>query len=132
MLGSIEDPQVKICIPKKDVKKLKSKMEALDYENFPENLEREIMKNHDDARLTVSDVKWLKHNIELELPLHELLTKWDIEVPEPPVIPRNPELEARIQRLKVEQEERDYRSMTRNVDAVRMKHPEETIGYQCK
>lgn len=132
MLGSIEDPQVKICIPKKDVKKLKSKIEALNHDSLPDNLEKEILKNHDDAKLTVNDLKWLKYNIDLELPLHELLTKWDVEVPEPPVIPRNPELEARVQRLKVEQEERDYRSMTKNVDSVRIKHPEESIGYQMK
>lgn len=132
MLGSIEDPQVKICIPKEDVRKLKPKIKALNHKNLPQNLEREILKNHDDARLTVSDLKWLKHNVDLDVPLHELLTKWDVEVPEPPVIPRNPELEARIQRLKVEQEERDYRSMTKNVDSIRVKHPEDTIGYQLK
>lgn len=132
MLGSIEDPQVKICVPKEEVQKLKSKIEASDYENLPENLERQILKNNDDAKLTVNDLKWLKCNIDLELPIHELLTKWRIDVPEPPVIPRNRELEARIQRLRVEQEERDYRSMTKNVDSIRVKHPEDSIGYQIK
>lgn len=133
MLGSIEDPQVKISIPKNDVEKLKSKIESVNYKNMPKTVEKEILNNHDDdARLTVSDLRWLKYNIDLEFPLHELLTKWGIEIPEPPVIPRNPELEARVQRLRVEQEERDYRSMTKNVDSVRIKHPDDSIGYQLK
>ena len=37
-------------------------------------------------------------------------------LPEPKFPPRNPELEARIQKLKAEQAERDYKRMTENVD----------------
>lgn len=45
---------------------------------------------------------------------------------------RNPELEARVQRLKKEQEDREYRAMTKNVDTVRMRHPDDSIGYQSE
>ena len=37
-------------------------------------------------------------------------------LPEPKFPPRNPELEARIQKLKAEQAEREYKKMTENVD----------------
>ena len=37
-------------------------------------------------------------------------------LPEPKFPPRNPELEARIQKLKAEQAEREYKRMTENVD----------------
>lgn len=64
--------------------------------------------------------------------LHKLLEGCEIVLPQPPVIERNPELEARIQRLKKEQEDRQYKAMTKNVDNVRMHHPDDSIGYQMK
>ncbi|XP_060067373.1 transmembrane protein 199-like [Ylistrum balloti] len=48
--------------------------------------------------------------------LHEILQDSDICLPCVKLPPRNPELEARIQRLKAEQENKRYKEMTRNVD----------------
>ncbi|KAK3925901.1 Transmembrane protein 199 [Frankliniella fusca] len=64
--------------------------------------------------------------------LHKLLEGCEIVLPQPPVTERNPELEARIQRLKKEQEDREYKAMTKNVDNVRIRHPDDSIGYQMK
>ncbi|XP_033747376.1 transmembrane protein 199-like [Pecten maximus] len=48
--------------------------------------------------------------------LHEVLQDSDINLPCVKLPPRNPELEARIQKLKAEQENKRYKEMTRNVD----------------
>lgn len=53
-------------------------------------------------------------------------------LPHPVEKPRDPLLEARIKKLKAEQEEREYRKMTKNVDSVRRYQPDDTIGSQCK
>lgn len=85
--------------------------------------------------LSVSDMRWLHDNVVKNLEnvyLHEMLGDGDIILPVPEVLPRNPELEARVQKLKVQQMEREYRSMTRNVDSVRVNYPEDTLSYQMK
>ncbi|XP_037075490.1 transmembrane protein 199-like [Pollicipes pollicipes] len=46
--------------------------------------------------------------------------------------PRDPELEARCQRLRLEQDERDYRRMVRNVDNARLREPTIAIGKQMR
>ena len=53
-------------------------------------------------------------------------------LPEPKFPPRNPELEARIQRLKAEQAEREYKRMTSNVDGRQglSKEMEQPFGKQ--
>ena len=44
---------------------------------------------------------------------------------------RNPELEARIQRLKIQKAERDYKKMTQNVSG-RAQYTEEPLSRQSK
>ena len=50
--------------------------------------------------------------------------------------PRNPELEARIKKLKVKQEQREYEKMTGNVDPWRtvelIDRQDKPISKQCK
>ncbi|NXX55917.1 TM199 protein, partial [Scopus umbretta] len=47
--------------------------------------------------------------------LHELLEGSEIDLPEVPVPPRNPELVARLERIKAKLANEEYRRMTRNV-----------------
>ncbi|XP_064379370.1 transmembrane protein 199 isoform X2 [Dromaius novaehollandiae] len=47
--------------------------------------------------------------------LHELLEGSEIDLPEVPVPPRNPELVARLERIKARLANEEYRRMTRNV-----------------
>ncbi|NXE52141.1 TM199 protein, partial [Casuarius casuarius] len=47
--------------------------------------------------------------------LHELLEGSEIALPEVPVPPRNPELVARLERIKARLANEEYRRMTRNV-----------------
>jgi hypothetical protein len=95
-------------------------------------------KDSDDAHLCLSDIKWLQHQFVTSYDsnklnsFHDLIMGCDVKLPQPEVEPRNQELEARIQRLKAEQANREYKAMTKNVDTVRVHEPEETISYQSK
>ncbi|KAG8308787.1 hypothetical protein J6590_050421 [Homalodisca vitripennis] len=132
MLGSIEEPEIFICVPRHEVGILKKKIKAITKEKISDSLWKKLKESKDVLKLTVSEVRWVRENVELDIPLHEWLEKCKIELPEPPVIPRSPELEARIQRLKLEQQERDYQNMTRNVDTIRSRYPDESIASQVK
>lgn len=95
---------------------------------------------NDESYLETFDIEWLYSYIEQErnikknnIPfLHELLEGSKIIVPENKVIKRNPDLEARCVTLRAQQEAREYRKMTKTVDNVRMRYPEESISYQLK
>ncbi|NXN67475.1 TM199 protein, partial [Himantopus himantopus] len=52
---------------------------------------------------------------ESPLYLHELLEGSEIHLPEVPVPPRNPELVARLERIKAKLANEEYRRMTRNI-----------------
>jgi len=53
------------------------------------------------------------------LHFHQLISKCELILPEPKMAPRNPDLEARIKKLKAQQERKDYEKMTDNVDPWR-------------
>lgn len=80
----------------------------------------------------LDELEWLHANKKGVSHFHELISGCELELPSPVIPPRNPELEARIQKLKAEQEEREYKKMTKNVDNIRIKQPDETIGYQLR
>ncbi|XP_059048077.1 uncharacterized protein LOC131843450 [Achroia grisella] len=90
--------------------------------------------------LSNSDIDWLysylqkgRNSGEKDVPyLHVLLEGADIELPENVVIKRNPVLEERCVKLRAQQEAREYRKMTKGVDNVRMRFPEDSISYQLK
>ncbi|XP_066587554.1 transmembrane protein 199 [Prorops nasuta] len=91
------------------------------------------------THLRIRHIKWLNEHLKEyrkqsgdKIYVHELLKTSDIILPTPKVTPRNPELEKRIQRLKAEQEAREYAAMTKNVDVNRKHLPEDTIAYQMK
>ncbi|ERL87115.1 transmembrane protein 199 [Dendroctonus ponderosae] len=95
----------------------------------------------DDTLLTLQDLHWLFRHIQAEnrtcdanskVYLHELLENSEIVLPKNEEIPRNRELEKRCQKLKAEQQNREYQNMTKNVDGFRRKLPEDTISYQLK
>ncbi|NXJ79509.1 TM199 protein, partial [Trogon melanurus] len=52
---------------------------------------------------------------ESPLHLHQLLEGCEIHLPEVPVPPRNPELVARLERIKAKLANEEYRRMTRNI-----------------
>lgn len=87
--------------------------------------------------LSINDLKWLHQALnrlrksEPDIPyLHELMANCEIVLPENEIQERNPELEARCQKLRKQQEAKEYQAMTRNVDNVRTLMPQDTIAYQ--
>ncbi|XP_028155871.1 uncharacterized protein LOC114349621 isoform X1 [Ostrinia furnacalis] len=89
--------------------------------------------------LSTSDIEWLyvylkeKRTKDPDTPhLHKLLEGSQIALPENQVLKRNPDLEARCVKLRAQQEAREYRKMTKGVDNVRMRFPEDSISYQLK
>ena len=62
---------------------------------------------------------------------HEMMENCAVSLPEPESPPRNPELESRIQRLKAEQAQREYKRMTVNVTG-RQPYNEEPLSHQSK
>ena len=93
--------------------------------------------------LEVDKVKELKEFYSAKKPaltdsvqFHQLISKCELILPEPKVAPRNPELEARIKKLKVKQEQREYEKMTGNVDPWRnvelIDRQDKPISKQCK
>ncbi|XP_011879886.1 PREDICTED: transmembrane protein 199 [Vollenhovia emeryi] len=89
--------------------------------------------------LKIEDLKWLNAYLKehrktatKKVYLHELFDDSDVILPTPKETPRNPELEARIQKLTAQQNAREYQAMTKSIDAVRKFLPEDSIAYQMK
>lgn len=100
---------------------------------------KQRLKEMSKLTLNLTDLKWLyKHLNEARqndptVPyLHKLVEGSQLILPPNEIIERNQELEARCQRLKLEQDEQKYRQMTRNVDCTRTTEPTESISYQGK
>ena len=110
--------------------------------DIPEGIKRYkssvTAEDGEDVHLCLADIKWLQeqfvisHDSDKMISFHDLMIGCDIKLPQPVVEPRSQELEARIQRLKAEQANREYKAMTKNVDTGRLREPEETIAYQSK
>lgn len=92
---------------------------------------------NDETFLEIVDLEWLytylqtsrKNGVKETPYLHMLMEGSKIHLPENKVIKRNPDLEARCVKLRAQQEARDYRKMTKTVDNVRMRYPEDSISY---
>lgn len=126
-------------------KNLPKKSDLDDVENDePEKEPEEILKTApvqktNTLTLSLNDLKWLHQALnrlrkdDPEVPyLHELMQDCEIILPENEIQERNPELEARCQKLRKQQEAKEYEAMTRNVDNVRTLMPQDTIAYQSK
>ncbi|EAT36143.1 AAEL011748-PA [Aedes aegypti] len=126
-------------------KNLPKKSDLDDVENDePEKEPEEILKTApvqktNTLTLSLNDLKWLHQALnrlrkdDPEVPyLHELMQDCEIILPENEIQERNPELEARCQKLRKQQEAKEYEAMTRNVDNVRTLMPQDTIAYQMK
>ncbi|XP_014472500.1 PREDICTED: transmembrane protein 199 [Dinoponera quadriceps] len=89
--------------------------------------------------LKIEDLRWLsrylaeyRKSATEKVYMHELFDDSDVILPSPEVTPRNPELEARIQKLKAQQNAREYQAMTKSIDSARKFLPEDSISYQMK
>lgn len=89
-------------------------------------------KNDFQDAIELDEFLWLRPRLPKNIFIHNLIEQCEMILPEVKIPPRNPELEKRIQKLKALEEARQYRAMTKNVDSVRVRHPEDSIAFQCK
>ncbi|KAK1122993.1 hypothetical protein K0M31_008630 [Melipona bicolor] len=136
----IEDPSIKIKPNKKliefickNVKKTSSTPPTIIA------IKKSTKDKQKDILLKLNELRWLNKYLEEyrtinmeSIYLHELLEEDDIKLPTPKVTPRNPELEARMQKLRAQQNAIKYRAMTKNVDTATRNLPEDSISYQMK
>lgn len=126
------DPQNYILWVKpseKMLKFIKSEVENGSKANIPQQITD--LTTGKVEKISADDLEWVyERTKKQELSISEM--GLELELPVPDVAPRNPVLEKRCQRLRREQEDREYRSMTKMVDSSRYKEPEESIAYQMK
>ncbi|CAG9765702.1 unnamed protein product [Ceutorhynchus assimilis] len=135
-----KQPKLEYLVTEQDNKFI----ESLKLSNETEIFNKDYLKKKSSSStgvrlLSLQDLHWLyahiqtqNENLDEKIYLHELLEGSEIVLPKNEEIPRNEELEKRCQKLKAEQENRDYQNMTKNVDNFRKRLPEDTIGYQMK
>lgn len=94
-------------------------------------------KKEEEYYLNLTDIKWLnellikkREKSDTKVYLHELMINSKLILPQNEIVERDPVLEARCQRLRLEQSAREYKAMTKNVDNARKHIPEDTIAFQ--
>ena len=109
------DPAIRV----KPSKKLLNFIETID------NVPKSLQDVNTDSKIELSDLKWIFENRsshpECSFTFHELLNGSEVLLPEPTFPPRNPELDARVQKLRMQQEHREYNQMVSNVDGSSLK-----------
>lgn len=108
---------------------IKSEVKKNTNSNIPSQIND--LANGTVEKISADDLEWVyERTKKQELSISEM--GLELELPVPNVAPRNPVLEKRCQRLRQEQDNREYRSMTKMVDSSRYKEPEESLAYQMK
>lgn len=142
-LESIVDPTVKINPSKKLINFILCNVK--DTDDAPDGIaslrksKKSKKEKFANATLKIEDLKWLnkylkerRKTAKEKVYLHELIDDSDVILPTPKETPRNPELEARIQKLTAQQNAREYQAMTKSIDSVRKFLPEDSVAYQSK
>ncbi|KAF4527828.1 hypothetical protein B566_EDAN016312 [Ephemera danica] len=100
----------------------------LEETDIPEGIKK-FMSSKGETNVRMEDIVWVKERLSLK---GRFLCQYnrgtEMILPSPPVQARNPELEARCERLRWEQQEREYRAMTKNVDATLKQINRQLIG----
>lgn len=134
-LGEASEAEFKDLIAPED-----SDDEEMEEDSLPVTKKKNGGKPKQRHLIDLRDVKWLDQVLRekrkegaTELYLHELLENCELVLPENEVLERNPELEARCQKLRRKQEEYLYHKMTRNVDnSFKDSAPEDSISFQSE
>lgn len=108
------------------LKNLKVKSESV------ELLDLDFGSKSNGSYLNIVDLKIIKNNLPHDVYLHEVLKDCKFHIPQNEIQERNPALEKRCEILRSRQANDAYKQMTRNVDSVRSRLPEDTIAYQLK
>lgn len=133
----IDDPELKFKPTLKLIQFVKKHVSTKDASENIKLLKKS--SRNCDIVLKLEDIKWINDYLvqyrktsDVEVYLHELIDGNLISLPSPKVTPRNPILEARIQKLTAQQNSRAYDAMTKNIDPIKKHFPEDTIAFQSK
>ncbi|KAK0097563.1 hypothetical protein PV326_001070 [Microctonus aethiopoides] len=133
----IDDPELKFKPTLKLIQFVKKHVSAKDASDNIRLLKKS--SRNCDIVLKLEDIKWINDYLveyrktsDVEVYLHELIDGNLISLPSPKITPRNPILEARIQKLTAQQNSRAYDAMTKNIDPIKKHFPEDTIAFQMK
>ena len=131
-----------------DKKSKETNVKFSDHElSILKKLDQNNIEKSDAKQIDSNKIKTLKSTIELgklkyaydlinkssketknQIYLNDILI--DIVLPINEIRERNPILEKRCEQLRIDQERREYKSMTKNVDTTRKFMPEDTIAFQ--
>lgn len=139
--NDVSDSDSFVPLASSDYKKLKSIEEKYGIDDstfkFTETEKVETFSSDDknSSCLRVQDLTWLYQKLDGQnVYIHELLQNSITFVPENKKIERNPELEKRCVKLKIQHENKLYKIMTKHIDKIH--YADETIGsqsmYYCK
>jgi hypothetical protein len=157
MISFITSPEIKLIISNKNLprkqKEAKSSPTITSQVKFTDRElelllkvnDSKIEENHENVNkkeqpgrkekatsFSLPQLKGLKSELDESTYLCDLIDGAELRLPENEIVERNPVLEKRIQRLKAEQEQRIYNSMTKNIDNRRKFIPEDTIAFQSE
>lgn len=131
MNATPDDYCLKFKLSKESQKYCRAASKAHSGSEMPNALRESIQNNFNDS-VELEHLIWLRKSLPHDVHIHTLIERCDIILPSPKIQPRNAQLEARIQKLRRMEEERKYKEMTRNVDPIRARQPDDTVAHQCK
>ncbi|CDW59205.1 transmembrane protein 199 [Trichuris trichiura] len=91
--------------------------EILASDNISDQDKLDLREAKQNSLCTVRTLRLLKNYYGDRICLHQWLCSGELILPSPPKRERNPELLARLEKLRNEQANKEYMQMTRNVDA---------------
>lgn len=97
-----------------------------------EELDLEIKKILDESYSNRDLSNFLTEKNKNSLYLFDLMKGCGLILPKNEVIERNPILAERVEKLKRENEEREYKAMTQNIDTNKKHFPEDSVSFQSK
>ena len=125
-MGITIDPRLLVTPSEELIDFLRKK----DLDSPTENVGKLLDSDSDSVQLTVDDIKWIVEACP-DLPSSMLFSS-GLLVPSPKFPERNPVLEARCQKLRAEQANREYKAMTGNVRREGPGQEEEPFKKQFK
>lgn len=102
--------------------------------NSKVNIPTHISECFSAEMLDLEALKWFKENLKNinGPPFHTLITDDRLVLPSPTIVEPSPEYKEKISKLKQRLKNKEYETMTKNVDFRRVRLPEDTISYQSK
>lgn len=131
-MGCLENSQIQFKVPVTLLREIKQDLKLETLENAPPVIKKALECPAKGKIVYLEDLSWMHSRVSNKACFHEWIAQCTILLPRLKEEPRNPELEARCQKLKADQADREYRRMIMNVDSSRKPFTDDSIGSQSK